>query len=118
MTEIQITGVRRTAVGGVEISHKMWFLLPTIYGTGAAPITGLNTILGSYPDGFGSEIVGGITVITFLGVKALDNPASGLAAIKLILQAIYTAIRTKLDSLTLSPYDTLAGLSWDGTNWA
>lgn len=41
-----------------------------------------------------------------------------MVQIKNQLQAKYTQIRTKLDSLTLTPYDTIAGLSFDGTIWA
>lgn len=118
MTQIQVTAIKRYGTGGVEVSYKMWFLLPSIWGTVVSPIAGLSTIINSYPDNFGTEVVGGITVITYTGVKGLDNPAAGLAAIKLILQAIYTFIRNRLDSLTLTPYDQLAGLTWDGTNWA
>lgn len=118
MTQIQVINEVRQSAGYVEVTYKMWFILPAIFGTGASPIKGLSTILSSYPDGFLSEIVAPDgTLITFTETKPLPIPTPNLAQIKNNLQARYTQIRTKLDSLTLTPYDTIAGLSFDGTNW-
>lgn len=118
MIQIQVINEVRQAAGYVEVTYKMWFALPIIYGTGAVPIKGLSTIIASYPDGFGSEIVAPDgTVITFTETRSLSIPLPTLAQLKTQLQNRYTQIRNKLDSLTLTPYDTIAGLTWDGTAW-
>lgn len=119
MTQIQVIGLSRQQTGYIEITYKMWFVLPAIYGTGANPIKGLNSVLSSYTaDGYGIEIVPPDgTLITFTETRPLPVTIPTLAQLKTQLQTRYTQIRTKLDSLTLTPYDTIAGLSYDGTNW-
>lgn len=117
MVQIQTIGIKRN-ITSFDFTYKMYFLLPAIYGTGSAPKVGLSIILESYPDGFNSEIiVPEGTVITFSETIGVLNSAT-LVQIKNQLQNKYTQIRTKLDSLTLTPYDTIAGLSFDGTTWA
>ena len=117
MIQIQTISVKRNPTY-LDFTYKMWFVLPAIYGTGAAPIKGLSTILASYPDGFGSEIIAPDgTLITFSETFGIPLTVT-LAQIKTQLQNRYTQIRTKLDSLILTPYDTIAGLSFDGTNWS
>lgn len=117
MTQIQTIATKRYP-SYLDFTYKMWFVLPAIYGNGATPIKGLSIILASYPDGFGSEILAAPdnTVITFSETIGIPLTAT-LPQIKTQLQNKYTQIRTKLDSLTLTPYDTIAGLAFDGTNW-
>lgn len=116
MTQIQTIAVKRNP-SYLDFTYKMSFVLPAIYGTGATPIKGLNVILASYPDGFSSEIIAPDgTVITFSETIGIPLNAT-LAQIKTQLIAKYGTIRNKLDSLTLTSYDTIAGLSYDGTNW-
>lgn len=117
MTQIEIVALKRND-SYIELSYKMRFVLPSIYGTGALPISGLEIILSSFPDGFSSEdVIGTGKVVVFNKTESINLSVS-LAQIKTALQNRYTAVRTKLDSLTLTTYDTIAGLSWDGTNWA
>lgn len=117
MTQIQTINAKRYS-SYTDLTYKMYFVLPAIYGTGASPIKGLNIILSSYPDGFSSEIISPDgTVIIFSETVGVPITAT-LAQIKTQLISKYSSIRTKLDSLTLTAYDTIAGLSYDGTNWA
>lgn len=117
MTQIQTIAVKRNP-SYLDFTYKMWFILPIIYGTGSAPIKGLSIIISSYPEGFSSEVlVPDGTVITFSETVGIPLVIT-LAQIKTQLQNKYTQIRAKLDSLTLSPYDTISGLSFDGTTWA
>jgi hypothetical protein len=118
MTQIQIVNIRRNASYS-EITYQMGFLLPVIYGTGSSPIKGLGIIISSYPDGFslGTDAVAG-TIINYTETVSLNTANPTLAAIKTQLQNRYIAIRARLDALSLSNFDTLAGLSYDGTIWS
>jgi len=116
MIQIETTGLKRND-SYIEISYKMRFVLPSIYGTAANPIKGLDIIISSYPDGFLTEDVAGVGIVIAYSKTESVNLSVTLAQIKTALQSRYATIRSKLDSLILSPYDTLAGLSWDGTNW-
>lgn len=120
MTQIKITAANRNPNGYIELTYFMRFVLPTIYGTTQVPIVGLQTILNSYPDGFILETTTDSPALTFIDYsKTVSFPSSvTLAQIKTGLQGVYTTIRAKLDSLTLTPYDTISGLSYDGTNWS
>lgn len=116
MTLIQITRLKRN-LSYLELSHKMTFLLPAVYGTGATPVAGLDAIVASYPDGFATEVVPVTgTVITFTETVSVPLTVT-LAQAKTSLQNKYATIRAKLDGLTLDPLDRIAGLSWDGTTW-
>lgn len=116
MTQIQTISIKRNP-SYLDFTYKMSFVLPAVYGNGATPIKGLSIILASYPDGFSSEIVSPDgTVLTFTETLGIPLTAT-LAQIKTQLIAKYSTIRNKLDSLTLTSYDTIAGLSYDGTNW-
>lgn len=96
----------------------MRFILPTIYGTGANPINGLEIIVSSYPDGFGvEEDISNGKVITYSQVVSIDLDKT-LNQIKNGLENQYTQVRNKLDALTLKPMDVLAGLSHNGTSWS
>lgn len=116
MIQIQTISIKRN-LSYIDFTYKMRFILPAVYGTGAAPINGFDIILSSHPDNFSSEIISPEgTVITFhetLGVPLTVT----INQIKNQLEAKYTQIRNKLDSLTLTPYDTIAGLTYNGTNW-
>lgn len=116
MTQIQVISIKRNLTS-YDFTYKMWFVLPAIYGTGAAPIKGLSSIVESYPDGFDTEVIPPDgTLITYMETVGLLLNVT-LAQIKSQLQSKYATIRTKLDSLTLSPADSIIGLSYDGTNW-
>lgn len=118
MIQIQVTNEVRQSTGYVEVTYKMWFVLPAIYGTGATPIKGLSVIIASYPDGFGSEIVAPDgTLITLVETRPLPVTTPTLNQIKNQLQQRYIAVRNKLDGLTLTTYDQIAGLTFDGTSW-
>ena len=115
-TQIQITNVKRFA-SYIELSYKMRFTLPAIYGTGANPIEGLDRIVAAYPDNFGLEIIPTTgTVIIFRETASVPSNVT-LAQIKTQLQNKYSNIRTKLDNLTLDSWDSVCGLSFDGATW-
>lgn len=117
MTQIQILNVKRNSTGYIEVSYKMTFTLPGIFGTGAIPIEGLSKIAASYPDNFGIEVIPVVgTVITYTNTLSIDGSIT-LGAGRTALQNRYAAIRAQLDGLTLSPYDTISGQSWDGATW-
>ena len=116
MTEIQITSTKRYD-SYAEVSYKMTFTLPAILGTGSNPIAGFDRILSSYPN-FSSEIIPVIgTVITVNETKSVELTVT-LPQAETFLQNRYAEIRLQLDAFVLSPYDSLAGLSWDGITWA
>lgn len=117
MTQIQILNVKRNLAGYIEVSYKMTFTLPAIFGTGANPIEGLGKIAASYPDNFCIEIIPVVgTVIVYTNTASIDGSIT-LPAARTLLQNKYAAIRAQLDGLTLTPYDTISGQSWDGTSW-
>lgn len=116
MKQIEIQSIRRQD-SYIEISVKMTFTLPTIFGTGTDPIDGVNAIVSSYPDGFYTELlVPEGTVIGYSQLISLDLDVT-VNQIKNKLESRYSNIRSKLDSLVLKPLDLLVGLSYDGTNW-
>ena len=116
MTQIQIINLKRYD-SYAEVSYKMTFVLPAIYGTGATPIAGLSTIISSFPEGYSTEVipVDG-TVITYSKTSSI-NLAATLVQIQSALESFYNTIRTSLDAITLSPQDNIAGLSYNGTIW-
>ena len=115
MTQIQVTSVRRYSTYA-EVTYKMRFTLPAIYGTGTNPIQGLSAIVSSY-DGYGIEVIPVTgTVITYTKTQSVALSTTQ-TQIQTGLTDIYTSIRSQLDALTLSPFDTLAGLSYNGTTW-
>lgn len=116
MTQIQILNEKRNA-SYVEITYKMRFILPVIYGTGTSPIAGLDSIIKSFPDGFSLETipVTGI-VIVYTQTTSVDLSIT-LNQGQTFLQNKYSLIRSQLDALSLTPYDNIAGLSWDGSTW-
>jgi len=116
MTQIQITGTKRYPSYS-EISYKMRFTLPAIYGTGTNPIAGLSQIAASFPDGFSIEIIPVTgTIITYSETRSIDLGTT-INQIQTGLQNKYSQLRTQLDNLTLSPYDNIVGLSWNGSAW-
>ena len=118
MTTIQITGTKRyDAQNYAEVSYKMTFTLPAIWGTGASPIAGLSIIVASFPDGFSTEVIAITgTVVTFSNTVSVPITVT-LNQIKNGLITKYNSIRTQLDGLTLKTWDQVAGLTYDGTNW-
>lgn len=116
MTQIQIINLRKYDVY-TEISYKLTFVLPAIYGSGANPIAGLSAIVSSLGDGYSLEVipVDG-TVITYSKISSISSAATQ-GQIQTSLVSLYTTIRTALDALILSPYDTLAGLIYNGSSW-
>lgn len=120
MTQIEIINLRRTPNGYNEVTYKMRFTLPTVFGTGTSPIDGLEKIVSSYSDITTSYNIESIPVIGSVIVatetKSVDGTFS-VAAIKSYLENRYSALRTSLDSVALSSYDTMAGLVWNGSVW-
>lgn len=118
MTTIEITGTKRyDSQLYAEITYKMRFTLPAIWGTGATPIAGLSSIVASYPDGFSTEIVPVTgTVVVYSATQSVPITVT-LAQVKTGLINKYNSIRTQLDALTLKSWDQIAGLTYDGTNW-
>lgn len=115
MTQIQVTSVRRYTTYA-EVTYKMRFTLPAIYGTGTNPIQGLSAIVSSY-EGYGIEVIPVTgTVITYTKTQSVSLSTTQ-NQIQTGLTDIYIGIRSQLDALTLSPFDTLAGLSYNGTSW-
>lgn len=116
MTQIQILNEKRYP-SYIEISYKMRFLLPAIYGTGTSPIAGIESIVRSFPDSFSLEVIPVTgTVIVYTQSISVDLSVT-LGQGQTFLQNKYSSIRTQLDALTLTPYDNIAGLSWDGATW-
>lgn len=100
-----------------EISYKMRFELPVVFGTKDIPIKGLSAIIQSINGGYNIE-EGGVegSVITYTNLISLDLSTT-LPQIKSKLINQYGSIRSKLDNLSIKPIDTISGLSYDGTNW-
>lgn len=48
MTQIEIISVNRQLAGYIELTYKMRFTLPAVWGTGANPIVGLEKIVAAY----------------------------------------------------------------------
>ena len=119
MTQIQILNIKRNLTAGyVEVTYKMSFTLPAIYGTGANPIYGLSSIIQSFPDGFSLEVIPVTgTVIVLNETKSVPSSVT-LAQVQSQLQTRYTNVRAQLDALTLTPYDSAVGQSFDGSVWA
>lgn len=119
MTQIQIFGLKRSLTGYAEVTYKMSFTLPAIFGTGANPIEGLSKIAASYSaNNFGIEVIPVTgTVITLFETVSPDTGFT-LAQAKAFLQNRYTAVRAQLDALSLSVLDNLSGLDFDGSVWA
>lgn len=119
LTEITLTGFYKNPNGYSELSYMMRFALPSIFGTTQAPLAGLQIIVSSFPDGYVLEkdttTIPASYYIDYSG--SISSSGESLAQLKTRLQNKYTAIRNKLDGLTLTPVDNLVGLSWDGTIW-
>ena len=118
MTQIEILSFNKYD-SYTEVSYKMRFTLPAIYGTSSNPIKGLNAILNSFPGGgYSTEVTPADgTVITYSKTSPIPLGATVLQ-IESSLQALYTSIRNALDLATLSPHDTIAGLGFDGATWS
>lgn len=117
MTEIQILSVKRQIAGYIELTYKMSFTLPTIWGTGANPIAGLDKIVAAYPANYSIEVIPVTgTIVTATETQSVPSNAT-VATIKTQLQTRYGELRTALDALTLDNWDSVAGLSWDGSTW-
>lgn len=118
MNQIEILGIRKYP-SYKEVSYKMRFTLPAAYGTGQNPINNLTAIVGSWPSPnyFAVEVlpVDG-TVITYIKTDSV-NSAATVGQIQTSLTTFYSSIRTNLDSLVVSPDETLAGLVWNGSAW-
>lgn len=118
MTQIQILNIYRAAAGYIELTYKMSFTLPAIWGTGANPIVGLSKIVNAYPQNFVVETIP-VTGTIVAAIETISVPANvSQATIRTQLQNRYTVLRTNLDSLTLDAWDNAAGQSWDGATWA
>lgn len=119
MTQIQIISLKRSLTGYTEVTYKMSFTLPAIFGTGSNPIEGLSKIANSYSDtNFSIEVIPVTgTVITLYETKSPDNSFT-LAQAKTFLQTRYAAVRAQLDGLSLSVLDSMSGLEFDGSIWA
>lgn len=118
MTQIQITSIKRELTGYVGATYKMSFTLPAVYGTGVNPIDGLSKIVASYAGNYGIEVIPVTGTVITLNETISPDTSFNLAQAKTFLQARYTAVRNLLDSLSLSTYDNMTGLSFDGSVWA
>lgn len=118
MTQIQILNINRQLAGYIELTYKMSFTLPAIWGTGGSPIVGLDKIVAAYPQKFGVEVIP-VTGTIVTATETVSVPSNVLqATIRTQLQNRYTALRSTLDALTLDAWDSAAGQSWDGATWA
>lgn len=118
MTQIQILNINRALAGYIELTYKMSFTLPAIWGTGASPIVGLEKIVDAYPQNFAVEVIP-VTGTIVSATETISVPSSVTqATIRTQLQNRYSALRTSLDNLTLDAWDNAAGQSWDGSTWA
>lgn len=117
MTQIQIININRQTAGYIELTYKMSLSLPTIWGTGANPIAGLDKIVGSYAARFSLEVipVTGTIVTVTESISVSANVSQ--AVIKTQLQNRYAELRSQLDGLTLDAWDNAVGQSWDGATW-
>lgn len=118
MTQIQIINFKRELTGYISATYKMSFTLPAIYGTGGSPIDGLSKIVASYAGNFGTEVIPVTGTVITLYENISPDSSFTLAQAKTFLQNRYTTVRGQLDSLSLSTYDNITGLSWDGSVWA
>lgn len=117
MTQIQIISINRQVAGYIELTYKMSFTLPAIWGTGANPIVGLDKIVAAYSSMYGVEVIPVTgTVVTLTQTQSVPNSVSQ-ATIRTQLQNIYATNRALLDGLTLDAWDNAAGQSWDGAIW-
>ena len=57
MTQIQILNIKRQATGYIELAYKLSFTLPTIWGTVASPIVGLEKIVAAYVGNYAVEVI-------------------------------------------------------------
>ncbi len=115
MKQIEITSIKRFEDNGyAQLSYRMLFSLPVVLIKGQVPIAGIEAILSSYPEGYSVE--GESLMIVFTGNLSITKD-SNIDKIKDTLINQYTEKREKLDALTIQPYDTIAGLSWDGKTW-
>lgn len=119
MTQIQFIALNRQGAGYVEITYKMSFTLPAIWGTGANPISGLNTIVSSFQGLFAVEVIPVTgTIVTVIETKSVPLDVT-LPTIRTQMQNRYTELRNLLDAQVLSVWDSAAGfISVDGgANW-
>jgi len=118
MTQIQILNINRALTGYIEITYKMSFTLPAIWGTGANPIVGLEKIVAGYGSKYAVEVIPVTgTIVTITQSQSVPSTVL-LSSIRTQLQNIYTQTRAILDGLTLDAWDNAAGQSWDGSTWA
>lgn len=118
MTQIQIINITRQPAGYIELTYKMSLTLPSIWGTGANPIAGLDKIVGSYAARFSTEVIP-VTGTIVTVVETISVPSDVIqATIRTQLQNRYNALRSQLDGLTLDAWDGAVGQSWDGSSWA
>lgn len=123
MEQINITSLKRFEENGyAEVSYLMRFTLPQPLGGTTSPIKGLDSIAESH--GFSVEIIEPEIATqpkSYFLLKTETETfvsATTLNQIKNKLVSKYNNIRSKLDSMTIKPYDSIAALSWDGTTWS
>lgn len=117
MTQIQVINIKRQITGYIEVSYKMTFTLPAIFGTGLNPIEGLSKIVQSYSDRYSIEVIPVIGIVMVVNETKSPDINLSVPQIKTFLQGRYSALRTEIDGLTLTNFDSLAGLSYDGSAW-
>lgn len=107
----------------VEIVSTMRFDFPAVFIKSGKPIVALKTILDSFQEGYGLEYNKETPPVAVCIIKSERQSVKTdvkdiLIAIENELIARHTELKNKLDNIELTAFDTIAGLTWDGTTWS